>query len=122
MTRDASADPGGSPTPLMSPADLLELRMAMIAIIGGGIWCLAAILGSLAAVSRLQGSRRLLRRLLPIIGFFIGLAGLVVIVDSVQQSAAMPPGAGDRAHTPRECREMTFSGWSAWRPCESSDE
>ncbi len=121
MTGDASADPGLS-TPLIPPADLLELRMAMVAIIGGGIWCLAAILGSLAAVSRLQGSRMILRRLLPIIGFFIGLAGLVVIVDSVQQSAGMPPGVGDGTHTPRECREMTFSGWSPWRSCESSDE
>lgn len=96
--------------------------MAMIAIIGGGIWCLAAILGSLASVSRLQSTRRILRRLVPIIGFIIGLAGLVVIVDSVQQSAAMPPGISDGTQTLRECREMTFSGWSPWRRCESSDE
>lgn len=94
----------------------------MIAIIGGGIWCLAAILGSLAAVSRLQSSRKILRGLLPIIGFIIGLAGLVVTVDSVQQSAAMPPGTRNETHTPRECREMTFSGWSPWRRCVSSDE
>lgn len=93
----------------------------MIAIIGGGIWCLAAILGSLASASRLQSTRRILRPLVPIIGFIIGLAGLVVIVDSVQQSAAMP-GITDETHTLRECREMTFSGWSPWRHCESSDE
>ncbi len=92
--------------------------MAIIAIIAGCVWCLAAILGPLIVVNRFQANRTRVGRLAPIFGFMVGLAGLVLIIGCVQQKVGVRDGKEHTISAQHECRELTFSGWSAWRSCK----
>lgn len=100
--------------------------MAILVIFAGSGWCLAAILTSLVIGKRLGDSRTKVRALLPIVGAVIGLSGLVAIVQGIQERSAVTAlgSAKDGPQTDGTdlCRELTFTGWSAWRPCQRQSD
>ena len=100
--------------------------MSTFVILVGLALCFGSILVPLKLVELRGAKRTKAHKAMPIVGYILGVCGLILVVGTVEAKRSMiqDSRAGEDGVVVAEqlCKELTFHGWTNWRNCERASD